>query len=106
MARLPQLEQLLERHDVDDVADAALLAGLALIERQVGRTREAVEFRWRSYPRGELRALRRGMRLGLELCRFAVALAEAEREHFERGLHHELHQRAQRAARRRPRRTV
>lgn len=93
-----ELDRLFERHTADDVADAALLVGIAMVERACARSREALEFRWRSYPRGELRALRRGVREGLEVCRFATLLSEADRERFEEGLAVHLEREAARAA--------
>lgn len=77
-----ELDRLLE-HNADDVADATLLVGLALIEKACADARAALEFRWRSYPRGELRALRRGLRAGLRMCTAAMLVSEAEREQFE-----------------------
>jgi hypothetical protein len=93
-----ELDRLFERHTADDVADAALLVGIGMIERACVRSREALEFRWRSYPGGELRVLRRGVRTGLEVCRFATLLAEADRERFEEGLAAHLAQQAAREA--------
>jgi len=76
------LELFLERH-ADDTADAAFLAGIAMIERACAAARESVEFRWRSWPRGEFRRLRGSIRLGLLICRFAVLTREADQERWD-----------------------
>lgn len=76
-----ELDRLVERN-ADDVADAALLVGLGLIEKACADARAALDFRWRSYPRGEVRALRRGLRAGSRLVTFAALVAEADRERF------------------------
>lgn len=86
-----ELDRLLER-GADDVADAALLVGIGLIEKACADARAALEFRWRSYPRGELRGLRRGVKAGLRLCTLAMLVVEVDRERFdeERRLHEDL----------------
>lgn len=82
MTARAELDRLIERN-ADDTADAALLVGLALIEKACADARAAIEFRWRSHPRGEVRHLRRGVRAGLRMCTVAMLIAEADRERFE-----------------------
>jgi hypothetical protein len=77
----------------EDAAEASWSAGLAMIERACARARES-ETRFRFYPPGELRKLRRGIARGLVLCRFAVALQQDEN-----ALMHELMEPAREAAR-------
>lgn len=76
------LDAFLEHH-TDDTADAAFLAGVAMIERACERARESVDYRWRSFPRGELRAFRRSLKLGLLMCRFAVLAREADDQRWD-----------------------
>jgi len=68
----------LERH-ADRAASTAWVAALAMIEAACQEARERSHSRWRYYPAGELRRLRRDLAAALELARFAVALAEEER---------------------------
>lgn len=100
MSARVELVDLLERMG-DEAADAAWLAGVAALEKAALDARAALEFRWRSYPRGELRALRRNVKQGLALCRLAMLTAEADRERFEvdRRLAEELAEQARRAKR-------
>jgi len=81
-SRRGALESFLEQH-ADDTADAAFLAGIAMIERACMAARESVDYRWRSWPRGELRRLRGSLKLGLLLCRFAVLAREADEERWD-----------------------
>jgi hypothetical protein len=106
VTRRRELDALLDRH-ADDLADACLLAGVALIERACSRSRESVDFRWRSYPRGELRALRRSLQQGIALARMGCLMREVDDERWlereqRRELAQELLDRAAEEGRKRP----
>lgn len=79
MADLKGLAAYVERRG-DRAAEVAWEASLALIVKAVDDAREGRFGRWRAYPRGELRRLRRDLAEGLELARLAVALQEEDRE--------------------------
>lgn len=64
----------------DRAAEVVWDAALAMLERAFRDARESSESRWRWYPRGELRRLRRDVAEALELARLAVALREEEQE--------------------------
>jgi hypothetical protein len=86
----------------DESAEIAWLAGLAWIDRAAAAAREGKWGRFRYYPAGELRRLRRDLAGALQLCRWAVAMQEEENEHS-RELTAELHAAAEEAGRRRRR---
>lgn len=77
------LDRFLGERDVDDVADGAFLAGIAMIERACERARESVDFRWRSNAFGELRALRRSLKLAVDLCTAGAMLREIDDERWD-----------------------
>lgn len=99
------LAAFLEQY-ADETGDAAFLAGIAIIERACARARESLDFRWRSWPRGEMRAFRRSIKIGLLMCRFGVLTKEAEDERWDQRadaarLAEDLRARAARKAQRR-----
>lgn len=55
-------------------------AALVIARQAVDDTRATTQSRWRSFPRGELRVLRRDLARALALARLAVALQEDEHE--------------------------
>jgi len=73
------LEAFLERHG-DRAAETLWWSALAILDRAVEDAAEGKWGRWRFYPAGELRRLRRDLAEGLELARLAVALQEEENE--------------------------
>lgn len=81
----------------DESAEVLWWAALAWIERAAHEAREAHFGRWRYYPRGELRRLRRDLLPALMLARAAVALQEEANEHI-RELDLELRAEAERIA--------
>lgn len=91
------LTKLLELY-ADRAGEAAWLAGLSMLERAGIESREGIYGRWRHYPRGELRRVRREVSAALQLLRVAVALQEAENASL-RALNDDLHARAQAKAR-------
>ena len=95
------LDGFVERYGAES-AEVAWLAGLAWIERAVQTAREGNFGRFRWYPTGELRRLRRDLHGGLLLCRFAVSFQEEENEQY-RSLTVELEREAAAAAARRRR---
>jgi hypothetical protein len=60
----------------DEAGEALFNAGLAMIDQAVGRAREGVWGRWRFYPRGEVRKLRRDIARALRMIRQAQLLQE------------------------------
>lgn len=64
----------------DEAAEVAWEAALAWAERSVRDARAGNFGRFRWYPSGELRRLRRDLAHALELARFAVALQEEEND--------------------------
>jgi hypothetical protein len=64
----------------DRSAEVVWSAALAMLERACADARECSSSRWRWYPAGELRRLRRDVAEGLELARLAVALQEEDAE--------------------------
>lgn len=64
----------------DQAAEITWEASLAMIERAARDAREAKWARFRWFPSGELRRLRRDLAHALELARFAVAMQEDETE--------------------------
>jgi hypothetical protein len=98
---LAELASFLQEHG-DDAAEAAWLAAIALIENACGRGREGQFGRWRAFPRGELRRLRRDIAAGLRLARFAVVLQDAENARYDE-LEVELREAAAEAGRKRRR---
>lgn len=72
------LQAYVERRG-DRAAEVAWDAALALIRRAADDAGEGRWGRWRFYPKGELRRLRRDLAEGLELARLAVALCEEDK---------------------------
>jgi len=64
--------------DASDAPEVLWAAGLAMIERAVSEAKEARYGRFRHYPAGQLRRLRRDLSDGLKLSRLAVVLQEAD----------------------------
>lgn len=79
MSALKGLAAFVERRG-DRAAEVVWDAALVMLERACADAREAQSARWRSWPRGELRRLRRDLAEGLELARLAVALQEEDHE--------------------------
>lgn len=52
------------------------MAGIAMLEQAAVRAREGVWGRWKHYPRGEVRRLRRDVARALRLIHEAVLLQE------------------------------
>jgi hypothetical protein len=77
----------------DRAAEVLWDAALTMVVRAAADAREAHPQRWRGYPRGELRRLRRDMAEALELARLAVALREEEQDQHG-DLEDELHRAA------------
>ncbi len=89
---LAALAAFLDHHG-DRAGEAAWLAGLAMIERVGVEAREGIYGRWRHYPAGELRRVRRDVAAALSILRVAVSLQEAENANM-RELTTDLAQRA------------
>lgn len=78
MTKTSELERFGARYG-DEVASVVWTAALGMLEQAAKAAREGNWGRWRNYPRGELRRLRRDVARALELARLAVALqAEAD----------------------------
>lgn len=60
----------------DEVANVVWTAALGMLEQAAAAAREGIWGRWRTYPRGELKRLRRDVARGLALARLAVALQD------------------------------
>lgn len=73
------LDGFLERVG-EEAAEVAWQAAGAWLERAARESRDGHFGRFRYYPQGELRRLRRDVKHALELARFAVALQEEENE--------------------------
>jgi hypothetical protein len=71
------LAAFVERHG-DHAAEVLWWGALSLLERAAHEAREGNWGRWRHYPRGELRRLRRDLAEALELARLAVAFQDEE----------------------------
>lgn len=95
------LAGFLDRY-AEDSAEVAWTAATALLERAATCAREGNFGRFRYYPAGELRRLRRDVAVALALARFAVAMQEEENE-AKRDLTRELYEAAEDAGRRRRR---
>lgn len=87
----------LERHG-RDVPEILYVAGLAWLEQAAREAREASLARWRHYPRGELRRIRRDVARALRLLDLAVSAQEDENART-RTLAQDLRDEAERAAR-------
>lgn len=81
----------------EDAAEATWWAALAMLERATTLAREGQFGRWRHYPRGELRRLRRDVSRALLLARCAVDLQDESNETY-RELTEDLRAEASRAA--------
>jgi hypothetical protein len=81
----------------DETAEIVWAASLTMLEQAAKRAGEGTWGRWRNFPRGELRRLRRDVARALELARLAVAL-EAEADAAGADLAEELHRAARAAA--------
>jgi hypothetical protein len=75
---LENLARFLE--DTTDAPEVLWLAAVAMLERATAEAREAKWSRFRYYPAGELRRLRRSLSEGVRLARLAVAIQEDEND--------------------------
>lgn len=78
--------------DAGDAPEVLWAAGLAMIRHALDEAGEGMP-RFRVYPRGQLRHVRRDVATGLKLARLAVVLQEAETER-DRELVADLHEAA------------
>lgn len=101
MSAVDGLAGFLERRG-DRAAEVVWEAALVMVARAAEEAREGHWGRWRHYPSGELRRLRRDLAEALELARLAVALREEEHNRSAE-LDAELATQAAEAARRRRR---
>jgi hypothetical protein len=72
----------LDHYDADEVAAAVWWTAISRLELAVQEARQGLDGRWRSYPRGELRRLRRNVAGAFALARFAVELDEEREREF------------------------
>ena len=83
----------------DRAAEVLWDAALAMVNCATEEAGRGGSLRWRSYPRGELRRLRRDLAEALELARLAVAIREEDEEQARLSLADALHGRALAVAR-------
>jgi hypothetical protein len=93
--------QFVERFG-DDAGEALWYAGLALLDQAVKRGQEGAYGRFRHFPGGELRRLRKDLARGLSMCRESCTLQDLVNGEL-RELTRDLDEQAQEAGRRRRR---
>lgn len=86
----------------DDAGEALFMAGLAMLDQALARAREGTYGRFRHYPRGELRRLRKDVSRGLTMCRQAAKLQDLVNDELY-SLTHDLNEAARAAGARRRR---